>query len=277
MGSINVDGKDYIIGAVGNVESAIEWLEGAVCYAGGRQWHFNDSVKPYKLVNNMQGTRLESYVGVINMSDFKLNTIKQGDYIEASELDTKQKYNDVVEVFELFGFAWGEDAVDSHNDVISMGSLTICHDGIFATEVTPKWCARKLTYQQVMAIGELKRLEIERDKKSTPKVSRQSCAEYYETHNVDGTLKASIRKSNNSEKPNSSDAVNKPSHYQFFEGVEVIEIIASSMTREQFKGYCLGNRIKYRLRAGNKDKLEQEIAKSDKYVELYDEHKHLCK
>lgn len=75
----------------------------------------------------------------------------------------------------------------------------------------------------------------------------------------------------------SSDAVNKPSHYQFFEGVEVIEIIASSMTCEQFKGYCLGNRIKYRLRAGNKDDVSQEIAKSDKYVELYDEHKRLCK
>ena len=73
------------------------------------------------------------------------------------------------------------------------------------------------------------------------------------------------------------DLAQNPSHYQFFEGVEVIEIIASSMTREQFKGYCLGNRIKYRLRAGNKDKLEQEIAKSDKYIELYDEHKHLCK
>ena len=73
------------------------------------------------------------------------------------------------------------------------------------------------------------------------------------------------------------DVVNKPSHYQFFEGVEVIEVIASSMTLEQFKGYCLGNRIKYRLRAGNKDDIAQELAKSDKYVELYNEHKHLCK
>lgn len=74
-----------------------------------------------------------------------------------------------------------------------------------------------------------------------------------------------------------SDQVKNPSHYQFFDGVEVIEIMAKSLTVEQFKGYCLGNRLKYRLRAGNKDKLEQDIAKSDFYVELYEKHKHLCR
>lgn len=72
------------------------------------------------------------------------------------------------------------------------------------------------------------------------------------------------------------DAVNSPKHYQFFPDLEAIEIIARSMTREQFYGYCLGNRLKYRLRAGNKDKLEQDIAKSDKYLELYEKHKGLC-
>lgn len=73
------------------------------------------------------------------------------------------------------------------------------------------------------------------------------------------------------------DVVTKPSHYQFFEGVEAIEIIASSMSQEGFHGYCMGNRLKYRLRAGNKDKLEQDIAKSDFYKELFDKHKHLCR
>ncbi|MGL6011826.1 MAG: DUF3310 domain-containing protein, partial [Shewanella oncorhynchi] len=43
------------------------------------------------------------------------------------------------------------------------------------------------------------------------------------------------------------DVVTKPSHYQFFEGVEAIEIIASSMSKEGFHGYCMGNRLKYRL------------------------------
>lgn len=73
-----------------------------------------------------------------------------------------------------------------------------------------------------------------------------------------------------------SDAVNSPKHYQFFPDLEAIEVIARSMTRDQFYGYCLGNRLKYRLRAGNKDKLEQDIAKSDKYLELYEQHKELC-
>lgn len=73
-----------------------------------------------------------------------------------------------------------------------------------------------------------------------------------------------------------SDPVNQPQHYQFFPDLEVIEVIARSTTQEQFYGYCLGNRLKYRLRAGNKDKLEQDIAKSDKYLELYEQYKGLC-
>lgn len=72
------------------------------------------------------------------------------------------------------------------------------------------------------------------------------------------------------------EAVNSPKHYQFFLDLEAIEVIARSMTEEQFYGYCLGNRLKYRLRAGNKDKLEQDIAKSDKYLELFEKHKGLC-
>lgn len=72
------------------------------------------------------------------------------------------------------------------------------------------------------------------------------------------------------------DAVDSPKHYQFFPDLEAIEVIARSMTQEQFYGYCLGNRLKYRLRAGNKDKLEQDIAKSDKYLELYEQHRGKC-
>ncbi|UVX29024.1 nucleotide kinase [Klebsiella phage VLCpiA1o] len=71
-------------------------------------------------------------------------------------------------------------------------------------------------------------------------------------------------------------AVHSPKHYQFFPDLEAIVVIARSMTQEQFYGYCLGNRLKYRLRAGNKDKLEQDIAKSDKYLELYEQHKGEC-
>ena len=74
-----------------------------------------------------------------------------------------------------------------------------------------------------------------------------------------------------------TEQVKHPSHYQLLENVEVIEVIASAMTQEQFKGFCMGNILKYRLRAGNKDTLEQDIAKADFYRVLYDKLKDLCR
>lgn len=75
------------------------------------------------------------------------------------------------------------------------------------------------------------------------------------------------------------DGVKQPSHYQLFEGVEAIEVIARSMTQEMFKGYCLGNILKYRLRAGKKSELaalEKDMAKATFYLELYTKYKGLC-
>ena len=73
------------------------------------------------------------------------------------------------------------------------------------------------------------------------------------------------------------NVVHSPKHYQVFPDKEAIEIIASSMTFEQFYGYCLGNFLKYRLRIGAKDEVQQELGKSYKDKELYEKHKHLCK
>lgn len=73
------------------------------------------------------------------------------------------------------------------------------------------------------------------------------------------------------------DAVNSPKHYSVFDGTEAIEIIASSLTQEEFRGYCFGNLLKYRLRCGKKDDVTQELNKADKYKELYEDYKHLCK
>ncbi|CAK6596522.1 nucleotide kinase [Klebsiella phage vB_Ko_K74PH129C2] len=75
------------------------------------------------------------------------------------------------------------------------------------------------------------------------------------------------------------DGVKQPSHYQLFEGVEAIEVISRSMTQEMFKGYCLGNILKYRLRAGKKSELatlEKDMAKATFYLELYTKYKGLC-
>jgi len=70
--------------------------------------------------------------------------------------------------------------------------------------------------------------------------------------------------------------VKNPKHYQLIEGIESIDIIARSMTIEQFKGFCIGNILKYRIRAGKKDSLEQDIAKADQYEIIFETKRHLC-
>ena len=75
------------------------------------------------------------------------------------------------------------------------------------------------------------------------------------------------------------DVVRKPSHYQVFDGVESIEIIARSMTVSEFRGFCMGNVLKYRLRAGKKSELatmEKDLNKAAFYQELFDLHKGKC-
>lgn len=62
-----------------------------------------------------------------------------------------------------------------------------------------------------------------------------------------------------------SDAVNHPAHYRLFPGQEAIDIIQASLTPEEFRGYLKGNALKYRLRAGNKDDLRQDIDKAEWY------------
>jgi hypothetical protein len=61
------------------------------------------------------------------------------------------------------------------------------------------------------------------------------------------------------------DPVKKPSHYQLFKDDEVIDVIRSYLTEEEFRGYCKGNVLKYRLRAGNKDSLAQDMGKAYVY------------
>ncbi|UIW11160.1 MAG: nucleotide kinase [Enterobacter phage ENC14] len=88
-----------------------------------------------------------------------------------------------------------------------------------------------------------------------------------------------VPKAKEPSEPKEDDGVKQPSHYQLFEGVEAIEVIARSMTQEMFKGYCLGNILKYRLRAGKKSELatlEKDMAKATFYLELYAKYKGSC-
>ena len=70
------------------------------------------------------------------------------------------------------------------------------------------------------------------------------------------------------------DPVHNVKHYEIFKGIEAKEIIELVLTSDlaahldNYEAYCLGNLLKYRLRAGNKDKLEQDIAKAERYKEL---------
>ncbi len=68
-----------------------------------------------------------------------------------------------------------------------------------------------------------------------------------------------------------------PSHYMLLDDIESIDLVASSMTEEMFKGFCLGSIMKYRLRAGKKDDLAKEIAKSDDFEVIFKAKKHLCR
>ncbi|NCD26429.1 MAG: DUF3310 domain-containing protein [Deltaproteobacteria bacterium] len=63
------------------------------------------------------------------------------------------------------------------------------------------------------------------------------------------------------------DPVQRPTHYQQF-GVEVIDIIRHVLGPEGFRAYCIGNELKYRLRAGDKGDAAQDIAKAMKYREF---------
>ena len=129
----------------------IKWEDGAVCYADGQQWFpFNGS--------------LTSVTGSV---DFQLNTIERGDYIKVSELDTEQKYNDVVEKLWLFGFEnhLNYEDLDLFDCLFVnlKGEIHGCYKGI-------KTLKRELAFPQIIAIGELKRLIGNRDK-SAPKTA----------------------------------------------------------------------------------------------------------
>ena len=63
--------------------------------------------------------------------------------------------------------------------------------------------------------------------------------------------------------------VEHPAHYTAYP-VEVIEIIKRTLGRDGFVAYCLGNEIKYRMRAGLKGDPGQDLAKAMKYKEFRD-------
>lgn len=150
----------------------IEWKDGAVCYADGKQFY----VALSGLLFSYDDTIAISCSNIFNYDNFQLNEIRAGDYIDASEIDTEQRYNDVVAVFGLFGVTGGFNKLNGKYErfkvvainpiargVIHRASDQYCFGAI--TSQFDHFCKRQLTYKQIMSIGELKRMMIERDKK----------------------------------------------------------------------------------------------------------------
>lgn len=63
------------------------------------------------------------------------------------------------------------------------------------------------------------------------------------------------------------DLINSPRHYSIAPGLEAFDVIRATLTPEELRGYCLGNLLKYRLRAGSKpgQPAEKCLAKANWY------------
>ena len=64
---------------------------------------------------------------------------------------------------------------------------------------------------------------------------------------------------------NRLERVNHPKHYQM-QGIEAIDILEMSMTKEAFEGYLKGNILKYIIRYKHKNKPKEDLEKSRWYL-----------
>ena len=152
---------------------SIEWKEGAVCFAYGKQWFARDS-KDNDLID-LSGCGFASSSNVVTRADLQLNNIKQGDYIEALELNTEQKYNDAVDVFGLFGWSFPARAVSDYEELKGGDALLCSVDfEVYQNARGTGNRERKLTYPQLMVIGKLKRAMIESDESNDSELPNSS-------------------------------------------------------------------------------------------------------
>lgn len=81
-----------------------------------------------------------------------ITELKVGDYIEKSELDTEQKYNDVVEVFKQWGFTGYDKANDYCSAINDDFPAIYIKDNRFMLCYHNAEIQRRLTYKQVMSL-----------------------------------------------------------------------------------------------------------------------------
>jgi hypothetical protein len=352
----------------------VDWSkapEGATFYANGKFWVKSGDSLCYRCDNSWvfmpHGYNLKQFKDYQELPQ-PITEIRIGDYIHKDELDTEEKYNDVVRVFERFGFGRLNDTDQvagstyylKYTNLVAFGSLLLGDSGRQCT-------GRQLTYDQIMSLDKTEHIDVDNcnvDKMVTGcDFARGGVSDFSLEVNVPNGFKASSkwdhenkvitvdigkscefkttgkeagcedvgtpyhpelyiedlngrnakakdedmeslkeaiagiddfefdispfnpsyakreklrRKIRRAVKDAQKDQVKSPSHYQLIEGVESIEIIARSMTQAEWKGFCLGNMLKYRIRAGKKDSLQQDIDKANFYGELYEMHKGKC-
>lgn len=129
----------------------IEWKDGAICFADGKQWFAYEKIKLVLRDDNGESHHIDN---LIVLDDFQLNIPREGDYLRKEDLPSEGKYNDAVDVFGLFGYklyhlSQGFKSLDWHT------KLAVC-DGELINSIDDK--VRELTYNQLMTIGTIKRL-----------------------------------------------------------------------------------------------------------------------
>lgn len=60
----------------------------------------------------------------------------------------------------------------------------------------------------------------------------------------------------------------KGNHYLIFKGLEALGVIKNSLSFEEFRGFVKGNILKYQLRLGKKDLIENETKKIKYYQNI---------
>ena len=140
---------------------SIEWKEGAVCYANEVQFYF-DNRHNYKLKCFSECVRY-NYDYAIKAKDLQLNEPKEGYYIPKSELDTEGKYNQAVEVFELFGYCRSASFIQTKESFDEWANCLDCDFNGYDLCASRKDRGVKLTFNQLMAIGQLKRKMISKE------------------------------------------------------------------------------------------------------------------
>ena len=75
-----------------------------------------------------------------------------------------------------------------------------------------------------------------------------------------------LHNSSTGETPVINDNVNHPSHYNQYP-IEIIDMMVAVFGKEATFHFCLLNAFKYRMRAGNKQNLEEDLAKETWYLD----------